>query len=160
MRPSFAHLLKACRSEGLLVRGHIAVSLAGLAIDAVLLYTSLASGLTPPVSRLISLFWAMQATFVLNGLYVFHTLSPAQLPRQWASYMCANGLGNLANYLIFVGVVASRAPVVSQHYVALCIGGGLAWAINYCGARLLAFRKGGPSLAPGGQEGPSAGLLS
>ena len=135
-----------CRREGHLVRGHVVVSLAGFAVDAALLYTSLASGLSPPWARLISLFWAMQATFVLNGLYVFRQLRPLELPRQWISYMACNGLGNLANYLIFVGLVASRAPVLSDHYVALCIGGVTAWALNYGGARLLAFRA--PALDP------------
>jgi putative flippase GtrA len=138
-------LLDFCRQEGQLVRGHIVVSLAGFAIDAVLLWTSLQSGLSAPLSRLISLAWAMQATFVLNGLYVFRNLRPASLPRQWLAYMCSNSLGNLVNYGLFVALVASRAPVVSLHYVALCLSALTAWAINYCGARLIAFRS--PQLA-------------
>jgi putative flippase GtrA len=133
-------LLELCRREGQLVRGHIVVSLAGFVIDAALLWTSLGSGLPAPVARLISLAWAMQATFVLNGLYVFRSLRPSDLPRQWLAYMGCNGVGNLANYVLFVGLVASRAPVVSMHYVALCISALTAWAINYCGARLIAFQ--------------------
>jgi putative flippase GtrA len=140
VRTSGPRLLILCRREGQLVRGHVAVSLAGFAVDAALLYTSLASGLSAPWARMISLFWAMQTTFVLNGLYVFRQLRPGDVPRQWVSYMACNGVGNLANYLIFVGLAASRAPVLSNHYVALGIGGFTAWALNYCGARLLAFR--------------------
>ena len=134
-------LLRACRREGLLIRGHVAVSLMGFSLDAALLYTSLASGLQAPAARLISLFWAMQATFLLNGLLVFRRLRLAGLPRQWLGYMGSNGLGNLANYAVFVVLVASNVPVISQHYVALAIGGLIAWIINYSGARLIAFRR-------------------
>ena len=138
--------------EGATIRGHMLVSLAGFVLDAVLLHTSLASGLNAPTSRLISLFWAMQATFVLNGIYVFRRLTFTGLPRQWACYMASNGVGNVANYGVFVGLVASREPLVSQHYVALVIGGVLAWAINYCGARLWAF---GPAIPRPARARPS-----
>ena len=119
----------------------MSVSLIGFALDAILLTTSLGSGLHAPAARLISLFWAMQATFVLNGLFVFRDLTPRTLAVQWARYMACNGAGNLVNYLIFVGLVASRWPVVSNHYLALCAGAFVAWMINYCGARLWAFAK-------------------
>ena len=49
------------RREALLIGGHVSVSLAGFALDALLLTTSLGSGLHAPVARLISLFWAKQA---------------------------------------------------------------------------------------------------
>ena len=112
------------RREGLLVGGHISVSLVGFALDAILLTTSLGSGLHAPVARLISLFWAMQATFVLNGLFVFRNLAPKGLPAQWVRYMASNAVGNLANYLIFVGLVATRWPMASNHYAALCVAAG------------------------------------
>jgi len=136
-----------CRREGLLIGGHISVSLAGFALDAVLLTTSLGSGLHAPVARLISLFWAMQATFVLNGLFVFRKLALKSLPGQWSSYMACNGVGNLINYLAFVGLVSIKTPVISDHYVALCIAAFTAWTINYSGARLWAFRPQPPSEA-------------
>jgi putative flippase GtrA len=134
------NLLAACRREGTMIRGHVIVSTAGFGVDAVLLYTSMGSGLSAPVARLISLLWARQATFVLNRFLVFRRIAFGAMPRQWVGYMATNGIGNLANYLVFVGLVASQAPVVSERYVALCIGAALAWCINYCGARLVAFR--------------------
>jgi putative flippase GtrA len=138
-------LLAVCRREGTIIRGHVAVSLAGFGVDAVLLYTSMGSGLSAPAARLISLFWAMQATFVLNRFLVFRRIALGALPRQWAGYMATNAIGNFANYLVFVGLVASRIPVASERYIALCIGAALAWGVNYCGARLVAFR--GPRAA-------------
>jgi putative flippase GtrA len=134
-------LTSICRREGLLIGGHISVSLLGFAVDAIILTTSMGSGLHPAASRLISLFWAMQATFVLNVLFVFRKLTLKGLPGQWACYMACNGVGNLVNYLVFVGLVATKAPVVSNHYTALCLAAFTAWTINYSGARLWAFRR-------------------
>ena len=140
------------RSEGLLIGGHVSVSLIGFVVDAVLLTTSLGSGLGAAPARLISLFWAMQATFVLNGLFVFRKLRLKGLPGQWARYMACNGVGNLVNYLIFLALVASRAPVISNHYAALCLAAFTAWAINYAGSRLWAFPRGPRSTADRRQE--------
>ena len=135
-------LTSVCRREGLLIGGHATVSMLGFALDAVLLTTSMASGLSAPVSRLISLFWAMQATFVLNGVFVFRQLTLKGLPAQWGRYMACNGAGNLINYLLFVWFVSLKAPLVSNHYVALCLAAFTAWTINYSGSRLWAFRRG------------------
>jgi len=129
------------RHEAATIRGHMIVSLAGFAVDGLLLYTSTASGLSAPVARLISLFWAMQATFVLNGLYVFRRLHLGAWPRQWARHMASSGSGNLVNYLLFLGLIASRWPLVSDRYVALCIGAACAWTCNYTCARLWVFGR-------------------
>jgi putative flippase GtrA len=151
MRPSSPR-----RREGLLIGGHISVSMVGFALDAIVLATSLGSGLDAAVARLISLFWAMQATFVLNGLFVFGKLTLKSLPGQWARYMASNGIGNVANYLIFVGLVTSRWPLISNHYAALCVAAFTAWTINYSGARLWVFGRRRPltdrSAADGRQQ--------
>jgi putative flippase GtrA len=141
-----------CRREGLLIGGHMSVSLVGFGLDAILLTTSMGSGLHASIARLISLFWAMQATFVLNGLFVFRKLTLRGMPGQWARYMACNGAGNLVNYLIFVGLVASRWPLVSNHYAALCVAASIAWVINYSGARLWTFGRRRPRSAGNGDE--------
>lgn len=127
--------------ECLLIGGHISVSLIGFGVDALLLTTTMGSGVDAAGSRLISLFWAMQTTFLLNGLFVFRNLTLKGLPGQWGRYMACNGAGNVLNYLVFVGLVATGAPVVSHHYVALCLAAFTAWTVNYSGARLWAFRR-------------------
>lgn len=146
-------LLQLCRRESVTIRGHVIVSLIGFALDGVLLFTSMGSGLSAAIARLISLFWAMQATFVLNRWLVFRHHELPSLPRQWASYMATNAVGNLLNYGCFVGLTASHAPVISDRYVALCLSAFLAWCVNYCGARLVAFR---PHPAPPLQQRPGS----
>ena len=133
------------RREGVLIGGHISVSLLGFLVDAALLTTTMGSGVDAAGARLISLFWAMQATFVLNGLFVFRNMALKGLLGQWARYMACNGAGNVLNYLVFVALVATGAPVASNHYVALCIAAFTAWVINYSGTRLWAFSRQGGS---------------
>jgi putative flippase GtrA len=141
------------RKEGVLCLKHIGVSVIGLGVDALLLHLGMEAGLRAAWARVGSLLVAMQVTFVLNGLHVFKRLDRDALPRQWLAYMAANGVGNFANYWIFVTLVSLHWRVVSDHFVALGVGAVFAWVINYGTARLVVFRKsarlsGGP--APGG----------
>jgi len=118
-----------------------AVGCLGFITDATLLKLGIHFGLEPAWARVISLLSAMQVTFLVNGLLVFRCLDRHRLPQQWLSYMLSGGLGNLANYFIFVAFVSSRWPVISDHMVALAAGSLTAWMINYAGARLLVFGR-------------------
>ena len=128
------------------------VGLIGLAVDALLLRLGMATGLSPAAARAISLVFAMQVTFAINGTLVFHCLTARKLARQWAGYMAANGLGNLCNYWIFVTLVSSHWPVVANPFVALVVGSITAYLINYAGTRLLVFGTGGRPIIPGPPE--------
>lgn len=127
--------------EGRLVGKYVGVSLIGFVTDASLLHVGVALGLSPAWARLISLFCAMQLTFVLNGLHVFRGLDRKRLPRQWLSYMVSNGFGNFCNYWIFVTMVSTHWPVVSNHLAAIGAGSLTAWVINYTSTRFFVFRK-------------------
>jgi putative flippase GtrA len=132
----------------------------GFCVDAAVLHVGLEAGLTAWGARLISLFLAMQTTFINNGLHVFHSLDRTRLVRQWAGYMLANGFGNFCNYWIFITLVSLHWTIVSNHYAALAIGSLSAWAINFAGTRLFVFRRVKASLEPlktPGPDGPSPG---
>lgn len=107
--------------------------------------------LTPFEGRAISLACAMQVTFVINGLFVWRCLSWRNCPRQWLAYMGSNGLGNLINYLIFVGLVASRWPEVSRNGWALVISSLAAYVFNFACARFMVF---GAPLGRGARKVP------
>ena len=132
---------KGAAAEGRLVGKYVGVSLIGFVTDASLLHIGVALGLQPAWARLISLFCAMQLTFLLNGLHVFRGLDRKRLPHQWLSYMVSNGFGNFCNYWIFVTMVSTRWPVVSNHLVAIGAGSLTAWVINYTSTRFFVFRK-------------------
>lgn len=117
------------------------VSLLGFAMDFSLLHLLIRAGLEPAWARVVSLLYAMHVTFAINGLYVFMGLDRACWGRQWASYMATNGFGNFCNYWIFVTLVSTHWPVISLPAVAISVGSGVAWAINYAAARLVVFRR-------------------
>jgi putative flippase GtrA len=139
------------------------VGLVGLCIDAGLLRLGLGLGLAAWVARIISLSVAMQATFAINGLGVFRSLERARLLRQWSGYMMTNGFGNFCNYWIFLTLVSTHWPVMSNHYVALTFGSACAWLINFTGTRLMVFRRVAEASVPdlkfaGALEGPESEL--
>jgi putative flippase GtrA len=98
-------------------------------------------GLTPFEGRAASLACAMQVTFLINGLVVFRCLGWRSCGRQWLAYMGSNGVGNLINYAVFAGLVASRLPEVSRNGWALVIGSLIAYAFNFACARLMVFGR-------------------
>ncbi len=135
--------LDVLAGEARLAAKYTAVSLTGFVIDAALLQLGIHLGLQPAIARLISLVFAMQATFVINGLYVFRCLALSRLVGQWAGYMASNGVGNFCNYWIFVTLVSLHWPIVSAPLFALSVGAACAWAINYATTRWLVFGEGG-----------------
>jgi putative flippase GtrA len=118
-----------------------AVGLVGFAVDAALLRIGLGLGLSPAIARVVSLVCAMHATFTINGLFVFRCLTLAKLPRQWAGYMLANGLGNFCNYWVFVTLVSLHMRLFSNIYFALTAGSLVAYSINFAATRLFVFGR-------------------
>ena len=133
--------------EGGLAAKFAAVSLVGFCVDALVLHLGVGAGLQPAWARLISLFCAMQATFTLNRLLVFRGHDGSSLARQWATYMIAGGFGNFCNYWIFVTLVSTHWPLISNHLLALAAGSFAAWLINYVGCRFFVFGKASRLLA-------------
>ncbi len=127
--------------EGRLAVKFVGASLVGFAVDAVLLHLLVGQGLAPAWARVISLASAMQVTFLINGLGVFHRLDLSRPWGAWGRYMLAGGFGNVCNYWIFLTLVSTHWPVVSGPLFALAAGSLSAAAINYAGARLIVFRK-------------------
>lgn len=131
------------------------VGLVGFCVDAALLHLGLGAGLPAWAARIVSLFFAMQATFTINRLHVFRDLERTHLARQWTGYMLANGFGNFCNYWIFLTLVSTRWPLISNHYAALAVGSLSAWLINFAGTRMFVFRRAKPfssEVGPGPHE--------
>jgi putative flippase GtrA len=132
--------VRRANSECVLAAKHVGASLAGFAVDFIVLHVATWSGLEPAWARVASLGAAMNVTFVLNAAFVFRCLGTGRsLFRQWLWYLASNAFGNLCNYWIFVTLVSLHHPVVSRPAVALCVAAFSAWIINYSAARLLVF---------------------
>lgn len=119
------------------------VALIGFIISATVLHLGLQAGLRPWGARLIALVCAMNVTFLINGRFVFGTLTRRTLARQWCAYATNSAFGNSCNYGVFVTLESTRWPVIGNPYVALLAGSITAWAINFTGARLLVFGDAG-----------------
>jgi putative flippase GtrA len=130
----------ATHPEARLAMKFTGVSLLGFVTDLIVLRVGMALGLEAAWARVISLFCAMQVTFVINGLHVFRTLDRSNPFRQWATYMGSNGFGNVCNYWIFLTLVSTHWRLVSAAPFALCVGAFTAWVLNYACARFLVFR--------------------
>jgi putative flippase GtrA len=119
----------------------VGVSLVGFATDALLLQLGVASGLQAAWSRVISLGVAMQVTFIINALFVFHAHDRSRWLTQWLRYMLSNGVGNFCNYWIFVTLVSTHWPVMSNRLFALSVGAFCAWMMNFASAQFVVFGK-------------------
>ena len=126
--------------EGIVALKFGAVGCLGFLTDISVLHLCLHQlRLSQGEGRAISLTCAMQVTFLVNGLLVFRCLNLRQCVRQWLAYMATNGVGNLINYLVFVGLVASHLPQVSRTGWALLIGSVIAYVFNFACVRLMVF---------------------
>lgn len=111
----------------------------GFVTDAAVLSLLLHLHMEPAWARVISLTCAMQATFWVNGLFVFRCLTRQGWGPAWLGYMVTNGFGNFCNYWTFVTLVSLHHPILSNHWFGLVAGGLVAWTINYSCARYLIF---------------------
>ena len=131
------------RSDAYLLAGFVGVGAVGFAADAGLLAAGTALGLSPIVARAISVIVALQLTFLLNGLLVFRSFTPATLAGQWLAYMVSNGLGAACNYVVFVTLTVSQIPWLSDRAPAFVAAAGIALVVNFVGTRFWVFRHAG-----------------
>lgn len=124
-----------------------AVAMLGFGTDVVLLQAGAGLGVRPFAARAVSLFMAMQVTFLANGWLVFRCLTRERCVRQWLRYVGSNAIGNFANYWVFLTLLSLHMAVLSNHLFALCVGGVSAWAINYVSTRWLVFTRKGVTIA-------------
>jgi len=135
-----AALLQEDRPRRVTIK-YCCASLCGFLTDLVILKAGVALGLPPAWARVISLFTAMQVTFLINGLVIFRCLEWRCLHRQWASYMAMNAFGNLCNFLVFTTLLSLHQRLWSNHTLAVTIGALVAWMINYAGTRFVVFKR-------------------
>jgi putative flippase GtrA len=121
--------------------GFLVVGCLGAVADASVLGLGLAAGLVPAVARAISIALAMQVTFACNGRFIFAGFQPGRLLRQWLGYMLACSLGAAINYGFYLGLIATRLPLVSTHAAAFAIATIIGAGANYLGIKRLAFRE-------------------
>jgi putative flippase GtrA len=108
----------------------------GFVVDASICRTLIAAGLPPLAARVPSMLVAMAVTFLLNRNITFRARGPI-LP-QAVRYFAVNAAGATFNYTVFA--VALLATHGLMPMAALVVGCGAGFAINFLGAKNLAFK--------------------
>jgi putative flippase GtrA len=134
-------LSQAWAREASLAVKYWGASLVGFIADLCVLNLMIRLGLEPAWARVVSLLCAMHVTFLINGLRVFRQLERRLLLRQWTSYMACSGFGNFCNYWIFVTLVSTHWPVISNTVFAVTAGSSSALVLNFLTARFVVFRR-------------------
>lgn len=117
-----------------------AVGGVGFIIDGTLLWLLITFDLNPFVARAFSFPAAVVATWLLNRNWTFRATRNANGKSQFRLYFSVQLVGSLVNYLVYsavIGVFGTASATVFWGFVA---GSAVGSVLNFCGARLIAFR--------------------
>lgn len=112
------------------------VGCVGFAVDAGCCKALMALGLPPLLARVPSMLLGMGATFLLNRGWTFR--AEGRIGPQALRYLAVNAAGAAFNYTVFaVALLATHGLLPMAALVAGC---GAGFAVNFLGAKNLAFR--------------------
>lgn len=114
--------------------------LAGLAVDAAVLYLALALGAGYYLGRLGSFLSSVWCTWQINrrATFDYGLIGPAW--RQWWRYLGAMLGGGILNYLAYSLVVMYGPPHPLLALAGVCAGSLAGMVLNFASAKLLVFR--------------------
>ena len=120
---------------------------AGLVVDAGVLYLMMGLGLGWAPARVLSFLAAVWATWQLNRRYTFEA-SGASAWRQWWRYLLAMSGGGLVNYAAYSAVMLYAAhwwplhlPISLLPLFAVAVGSLAGMAVNFASAKFFVFSR-------------------
>lgn len=112
----------------------------GFAVDAGLLFIfTRILEFNPFFWRLFSFLSASTVTWSLHRNFTFDFFALAPL-RQWLRFAVFNGLGGLANFLIYTLLILHGAPLLDDPMVAVTISSMIAFFYNFTVSKYLVFK--------------------
>jgi putative flippase GtrA len=114
--------------------------IAGLAIDAAVLYLALALGAGYYLGRLVSFLTAVWCTWQINRRVTFAYGLDGPAWRQWWRYLGAMLGGGILNYLVYSLVLMYGPPHPLLALAGVGAGSLAGMALNFASAKLLVFR--------------------
>lgn len=96
------------------------------------------AGLSPLVSRIISIGCAMVFAWIMHRRLTFAVTAPPSLG-EFLRFAGVAGTANALNYAIYAGILLAWPP--AWPFVALVISTGIATAASYLGFRFGVFRR-------------------
>ena len=120
------------------------VGAGGFIVDTTMLFLMhRVLGLDPYSARAISIFTAMNFTWMGNRLITFR-LHAATAPRgiavEWSRFVAANAFGALVNYAVYALLVRFAPTPLNSPYLALVCGVGAGLTVNFTLSKRLVFR--------------------
>jgi putative flippase GtrA len=131
--------IKTAAAREQLIRFALVGSLGFLLDSGVLVIGLYYLGLGHYFGRLVSYLCASTVTWYFHRIYTFKLNSLANRKRQFVSFVLLNSLGGLANYLVYVLLVANYELFREFPVVAVAIGALLGMFINYYLSKKIVF---------------------
>jgi putative flippase GtrA len=115
----------------------------GYAVDVGVLYGLNALGLDLYSARLFSFLTAATATWLGNRQFTFSSTGKSS-KKEWLQYVSAMGLGGLANYLAYAGLISYLAIMHENPWLAVAVGTAAGLVLNFIMARKLLHTESKP----------------
>jgi putative flippase GtrA len=123
-----------------------AVGTAGFAVNEAALYAALNWLVLGKYSAgIFAFFCAVTFTWWGNRMLTFReqaAAGAANILREWAKFVLANGLGFLVNYAIYVSAITFAPAPLNNPYLALALGTLAGLIFNFTLSKRLVFRSG------------------
>lgn len=117
-----------------------AVGGVGFIIDGTLLWLLITLDFNPFVARALSFPVAVIATWLLNRNWTFRATRNANGKAQFRLYFSVQLVGSLANYLVYSAAIGVFGTAFATVFWGFVTGSAVGSVLNFCGARLIAFR--------------------
>lgn len=119
------------------------VGTAGFVVNEAALWAMLAAiGLDRYTAQIPAFFVAVTFTWWGNRALTFRDqAAQSSLVREWAKFVMANGLGAIANYALYVGLIRFAPNPLDIPYVALAAGTLLGLVFNFTMSKRFVFRR-------------------
>lgn len=119
-----------------------AVGGVGFVVDGSLLAVLVGSGVDPYLARALSFPVAVVVTWLLNRNWTFRDSRDASRKGQFRRYLGVQIVGSLTNYLIYSIFITFFGTAAIMVFWGFAIGSAVGSALNFAGARYVAFRVG------------------
>jgi len=119
-----------------------AVGGVGFVVDGSLLALLIRAGFDPYLARALSFPVAVVVTWALNRNWTFRESRDASSKGQFRRYFAVQVVGTLTNYAVYSIFITAFGTAPAMIFWGFALGSAVGSALNFAGARYIAFRVG------------------
>lgn len=113
----------------------------GFAVDAGVLYVTLACGAGPFLGRIISFLCAVWVTWQINRRHTFPDRADRGVLKEFGRYLLSSLGGASVNYAAYSVVILTAPESRLRPLIAVACGSFFGMFVNFLGAKLWAFKR-------------------